>query len=100
MFYGELQKQRGGENKKKLKRDKVFHLHLERPWNLKQQFDVWQMYPALKSANPANCNTDFVGKLPLAHVFDTPVVSDLFADQERFIGSFSLHFIHVLRSKV
>ncbi len=53
------------------------------------------MYPALKPANPANGNPGFGGQLPLAHFFNAAVVSDLLADQERFIGSFRLRFFHV-----
>src|SRR6266567_8368472 len=83
-----------GEGKRKLKRDKVFRFHLERSGNLKQQPDVWQVYASLKPANPANGHTDFVGQLPLAHVFGSSVVSDLFANQERFITSFRLRFFH------
>src|SRR6266567_2949380 len=89
-----------GEGKRKLKRDKVFRFHLERSGNLKQQPDVWQVYAALKPANPANGNTDFVGQLPLAHLFNPAVVSDLFTNQERFITSFRLRFFHALKISI
>ena len=41
-----------GENKE-LKRDQIFHLHLQRAGNLKQQSDVGQVDAALNPANPA-----------------------------------------------